>query len=92
MASEKKLCAHKITQANKARFHNKPFLWIGFEMVSYQLNLSNNSQQIILNNHLAHLCDFVETNYSGDLNTGLVWYSNGQKLSDHRMVCYSNAI
>ena len=30
--------------------------------------------------------------YSGDLNTGLVWYSNGQKLSDRRMVRYSNAI
>ena len=26
------------------------------------------------------------TEYSGDLNTGLVWYSNGQKLSDCRMV------
>ena len=30
--------------------------------------------------------------YSGDLNTRLVWYSNGQKLSDRRMVRYSNAI
>ena len=27
----------------------------------------------------------------GSLNTRLVWYSNGQKLSDHRMVSYSNA-
>ena len=31
-------------------------------------------------------------NYSGDLNTGLVWYSSGQKLSDRRIVWYSNAI
>ena len=30
--------------------------------------------------------------YCGDLNTGIVWYSNGQKLSDRRMVRYSNAI
>ena len=33
-----------------------------------------------------------EIKYSGDLNTGLVRYSNGRKLSDCRMVCYSNAI
>ena len=32
------------------------------------------------------------SNYSGDLNTGLVCYSNGQKLFDHRMVHYSHAI
>ena len=31
-------------------------------------------------------------NYSGDLNTRLVWCSNGWKLSDDRMVCYLNAI
>ena len=31
------------------------------------------------------------TLYSGDLNTGLVWYSNGQKLFDHRMFWYLNA-
>ena len=30
--------------------------------------------------------------YSGDLNTGLVWYSNDRKLSDPQMVRYSNAI
>ena len=30
--------------------------------------------------------------YSGDLNTRLVWYLNGQKLSDCRMIRYSNAI
>ena len=30
--------------------------------------------------------------HSGDLYTRLVWYSNGQKLSDPRMVRYSNAI
>ena len=34
----------------------------------------------------------IFTVYSGDLNTGLVWYSNGLKLSDRRMVRYSNAI
>ena len=34
----------------------------------------------------------VELKYSEDLNTGLVWYSNGQKLSDRQMVRYSNAI
>ena len=28
--------------------------------------------------------------YTGDLNTGLVWYSNSQKLSDTWMVWYSN--
>ena len=28
---------------------------------------------------------------SGDLNTGLVWYSNGQKLSNCQMVRYTNA-
>ena len=28
--------------------------------------------------------------YSGVLNTGLVWYYNGQKQSDNQMVCYSN--
>ena len=28
--------------------------------------------------------------YSGDLNTGLVWYSNGQKQSTNQMVCYLN--
>ena len=43
----------------------------------------------------AHLF-FVQSNpcqlETGDLNTGLVWYSNGQKLSDRRMVRYSNAI
>ena len=36
--------------------------------------------------------NFFRMTYSGDLNTGLVWYSNGQKLSDPRMVRYSNAI
>ena len=30
--------------------------------------------------------------YSGDLNTGLVWYSNNQKLSDRRMVLSMNTI
>ena len=30
--------------------------------------------------------------YSGDLNTRLFRYSNSQKLSDHRLVRYSNAI
>ena len=30
--------------------------------------------------------------YSGDLNIGLVRYSNGPKQSDCRMVRYSNAI
>ena len=28
--------------------------------------------------------------YSGDLNTGLVWYSNEQKWSDDQMVCNLN--
>ena len=28
--------------------------------------------------------------YSGDLNTGLVWYLNSPKLSDPRMVRYLN--
>ena len=28
--------------------------------------------------------------YSNHLNTGLVWYSNGQKLSGLQMVRYSN--
>ena len=32
------------------------------------------------------------TQYSGDLNTGLVLYSNGCKFSYSQMVCYSNAI
>ena len=27
--------------------------------------------------------------YSGDLNIGLAWYSNGQKQSDTQMVCYA---
>ena len=26
------------------------------------------------------------------MNTGLVWYSNDRKLSNRRMVCYSNDI
>ena len=30
--------------------------------------------------------------YSGDLKNELVWYSNERKLSDYRMVGYSNAI
>ena len=30
--------------------------------------------------------------YSGDLNTGLAWYSNGWWLSDRQMVNYLNAI
>ena len=34
---------------------------------------------------------FISRNlYSGDLNTGLVWYSNGGKLSIFQMFCYSN--
>ena len=28
-------------------------------------------------------------NYSGDLNNKLVWYSDHEYLSDHRIVCYS---
>ena len=28
--------------------------------------------------------------YSGDLNNGLVRYSNGPNMSDHQMVCYSS--
>ena len=28
--------------------------------------------------------------YSGDLNTVLVWYLNGQKQYDNQMICYSN--
>ena len=35
---------------------------------------------------------FTKYTYSGDLNTGQVWYPNGQKLSDHRMVRNSNTI
>ena len=35
---------------------------------------------------------FITGTYSGDLNTGLIWYSNGHKLSDRRIVCYLNAI
>ena len=36
---------------------------------------------------------FIHGNmYSGDLNNRLVWYSNGRKQSNHRMVRYSNGI
>ena len=37
-----------------------------------------------------HHDDKDKFRYSRDLNTGLVWYSNGQKLSDNRMVRYSD--
>ena len=30
--------------------------------------------------------------FSGDLNTGLVWYLSGEKLSDLQMVRYLNVI
>ena len=30
--------------------------------------------------------------YSGDLNTGLVWYSNGPEQFVHRMVHYSSNV
>ena len=33
-----------------------------------------------------------KSNYSGDPNTGLVWYSNDQKFYDRQMVWYLNAI
>ena len=33
-----------------------------------------------------------KSNYSRDLNIGLVWYSNDQKFYDRRMVWYLNAI
>ena len=32
----------------------------------------------------------IKLYYSVDLNTGLVWYSNGQTQSDNQMVCYAN--
>ena len=35
---------------------------------------------------LAWYC--IAIDYSGDLNTGLVWYSNGILVSDYAMVCY----
>ena len=41
---------------------------------------------------MAVIMNIQQPDYSGDLITGLVWYSNGQKLSDRRMVRYSNAI
>ena len=33
-----------------------------------------------------------QNRHSGDLNTELVWCTNGQKLSDCQIVRYSNAI
>ena len=38
------------------------------------------------------LVHFKFTKYSNHLNTGLVWYSNGRKLSGLQMVWYSNGI
>ena len=71
----------KIIDIFYQTFSNK---WAYYTLPS----MYNNSQ---LQHYKSRRIQYVSI-YSGDLNTGLVWYSNARKLSDHWMVRYSNAI
>ena len=51
-----------------------------------------NSPLKLVQLYLASFDALILFTYNGDLNSGLVRYLNGQKLSDRQMVCYLNAI
>ena len=76
-------------------------LVLNFELFCFDLRtLEHRTPYLILSCQILTFNDEIldamnsrsNVHHSGDLNTGLVWYSNGQKLSDHQMVRYSNAI
>ena len=70
-----------------------PFVLVQFvhRFSKHRVNLGQIQKNIQLVSTYV-LYNFFNTYYNGDLNTGLVWYSNGSKLFDRRMVCYLNAI
>ena len=59
------------------RFESQHFVRIEWQTAGYSDHRSNNELKL---SGVQQLVNSLK--YSGDLNTGLVWYSNGQKLSD----------
>ena len=67
------------------RIRYSTFLAVLYVSIQYIFALSTSADLLILPNFNDRL-----SKYSGDLNNGLVRYSNGPNMSDRLMVCYSS--